>query len=72
MHLKHCVLKENLFLLVLICLIRQKDLCDRIVVLKKGTLIMEGTIEDLRHKVNAGEDTSLEDLFLEVTEDEKE
>lgn len=49
-----------------------EGLCDRIVVLKKGTLIMEGTIEDLRHKVNAGEDTSLEDLFLEVTEDEKE
>lgn len=49
-----------------------EGLCDRIVVLKKGTLIMEGTIEDLRHKVNAGEDASLEDLFLEVTEDEKE
>lgn len=48
-----------------------EGLCDRIVVLKKGKLIAEGTIEDLRHKVNAGENTSLEDLFLEVTADEK-
>ncbi|MCD2346351.1 ABC transporter ATP-binding protein [Clostridium guangxiense] len=48
-----------------------EGLCDRIVVLKKGTLILEGTIEDLRLKVNAGEDSSLEDLFLEVTEDEE-
>lgn len=48
-----------------------EGLCDRIVVLKKGMLIAEGTIEDLRHKVNASENTSLEDLFLEVTEDEE-
>lgn len=40
--------------------------------MKKGRLIAEGTIEELRHMMNASESTSLEDLFLEVTKDEKE
>lgn len=49
-----------------------EGLCDRILVMKKGRLIAEGTIEELRHMMNASESTSLEDLFLEVTKDEKE
>lgn len=48
-----------------------EGLCDRILVLKKGNLIAEGTVEELRHSVNAEEGASLEDLFLEVTQDEE-
>jgi ABC-type multidrug transport system ATPase subunit len=48
-----------------------EGLCDRVIVLKKGKLIAEGTIEELRAKVHGSENSSLEDLFLEVTQDEE-
>ncbi|GKX65251.1 ABC transporter ATP-binding protein [Inconstantimicrobium mannanitabidum] len=48
-----------------------ENLCDRIIVVKKGRVLAEGSIEDLRHKIKVSQETSLEDIFLEVTEDEK-
>lgn len=46
-----------------------ENLCDGVVVVKKGKVVAEGSIEDLKRRLNASEDTSLEDLFLEVTQD---
>lgn len=46
-----------------------EGLCDRVLVMKKGELIAEGTLDELREKMHAAKDSSLEDLFLEVTED---
>ncbi|MFL0249024.1 ABC transporter ATP-binding protein [Clostridium neuense] len=48
-----------------------ENLCDRIIVMKKGKVLEEGSIEELRHKIKASQGTSLEDIFLEVTEDER-
>lgn len=48
-----------------------QNLCDRIIVMKKGKVLAEGTIEELRHKMKVSQGTSLEDIFLEVTEDER-
>jgi ABC-type multidrug transport system ATPase subunit len=46
-----------------------QNLCDGVIVMKKGTVIARGSIADLRKTVNAGEEASLEELFLEVTGD---
>jgi ABC-type multidrug transport system ATPase subunit len=48
-----------------------ENICDRIIVMKKGKVLAEGSIEELRHKMKVSKDTSLEDIFLEVTEDER-
>nr|WP_238475790.1 ABC transporter ATP-binding protein [Clostridium manihotivorum] len=48
-----------------------ENLCDRIIVMKKGKVLAEGTIEELRNKMKVSKDTSLEDIFLGVTEDER-
>lgn len=48
-----------------------ENLCDRIIVMKKGKVLAEGSIEELRHKMKASQGTSLEDIFLEVIEDER-
>lgn len=48
-----------------------ENLCDRIIVMKKGKVLAEGSIEELRHKIKASQGASLEDIFLEVTEDER-
>jgi ABC-type multidrug transport system ATPase subunit len=48
-----------------------QNLCDGVIVMKKGSIVVKGSIEELRKKTNAGEDASLEDLFLEVTGDGK-
>jgi len=45
--------------------------CDRVIIMKKGKIITEGTIEELRERTHSDENSSLEDLFLEVTQDEK-
>lgn len=47
-----------------------QSLCDRVLVMKSGKLIAEGTIDDLRKRVQAAQDSTLEELFLEITSDE--
>ena len=45
-------------------------MCDRVGIIQRGRLIAEGTVEELRAKAvpgKAGEDASLEDLFLKLT-----
>jgi ABC-2 type transport system ATP-binding protein len=44
-------------------------LCDRVIILKKGRLIVEGTVAELKQKMQTGADMSLEDMFLELTEE---
>lgn len=48
-----------------------EDLCDGVIVMKKGEIIFSGTQEELKKSMSAGEGSSLEELFLEVTEDDK-
>jgi len=47
-----------------------QNLCDRVLVMKSGKLIAEGTIDDLRKRVQAAQESTLEELFLEITSDE--
>lgn len=49
-----------------------QSLCDRVLVMKNGRLIAEGTVEELREQMKASADSTLEDLFLEVTADEQQ
>lgn len=44
-----------------------ENLCDEVIVMKKGSLILQGTLEELKNRLHARADTTLEDLFLEVT-----
>jgi ABC-2 type transport system ATP-binding protein len=44
-------------------------LCDRVVILNKGRLVAEGTVEELHARLQAGQDASLEDMFLELTQE---
>jgi ABC-2 type transport system ATP-binding protein len=44
-------------------------LCDRVVILKRGQLIIEGTVAELKEKLQSSIDVSLEDMFLELTEE---
>jgi ABC-2 type transport system ATP-binding protein len=46
--------------------------CDRVGILDQGQLIAVGTMEDLRAQARSNGDTTLEDLFLELTGGEKE
>lgn len=46
-----------------------EKLCDRIGIINKGKLIFVGTYEEMKEKFK--ENASLEELFLELTEDEK-
>jgi len=44
-------------------------LCDRVIILKRGQLIAEGTVAELKVKLQSSNDVSLEDMFLELTEE---
>jgi len=44
-------------------------LCDRVIILKRGKLIAEGTVAELKEKLQSSADVSLEDMFLELTEE---
>jgi len=44
-------------------------LCDRVVILKRGQLVIEGTVAELKEKLQSTTDVSLEDMFLELTEE---
>ncbi len=43
--------------------------CDTIGILHKGSLITEGTLQDLRDGIDADEDDSIEEIFVEYTDD---
>jgi ABC-2 type transport system ATP-binding protein len=45
-----------------------QNLCDRILILRQGVKVAEGTVSDLRARAEAGEAASLEDVFLQLTE----
>ncbi|HOO33777.1 MAG TPA: ABC transporter ATP-binding protein [Thermotogota bacterium] len=45
-----------------------EKMCDRIGILHNGVLLTEGTMEELREKRNMDDSTSLEDLFLALTD----
>ncbi|EGW39102.1 ABC transporter ATP-binding protein [Desulfosporosinus sp. OT] len=45
-----------------------ETVCNRVIVLKKGRIIAEGSLEDLRHQLGE-ERASLEEVFLGVTAD---
>ena len=45
-----------------------EKLCDRIGIIHKGNLIFVGTYEELKSEVKEG--SSLEEMFLELTENE--
>lgn len=45
--------------------------CDRILIIDRGRKVAEGTLDELQSRAHVGEDTSLEDLFLKLTEDGK-
>jgi ABC-2 type transport system ATP-binding protein len=41
-----------------------EKLCDRVIIIKKGHLLYDGTLEELENKNKSG---SLEEIFLELT-----
>lgn len=41
-------------------------LCTRVAVIDRGRLVAEGTMDELRQRATAGEDATLEDLFLQA------
>ena len=43
-----------------------EKLCDRVGIINKGKLVFVGTFEEMKEKFK--EQTSLEELFLEITE----
>lgn len=45
-----------------------QNLCDRILILRQGVKVAEGTMEALRTRAAIGGDASLEDVFLSLTE----
>ena len=46
-----------------------EKLCDRVGIINKGKLVFVGTHEEMKNKFK--ENKSLEDLFLEITENEE-
>ena len=46
-----------------------EKLCDRVGIINKGRLVFVGTFEEMQNKFK--ENKSLEDLFLEITENEE-
>ena len=44
-------------------------LCDRIIILQEGRIIAEGSLAELHDRAKMGENASLEDVFLNLTEE---
>ena len=44
-------------------------LCDRIIILRKGSIVAEGNLLELHNSARMGIDASLEDVFLTLTEE---
>ena len=49
-----------------------EKLCDRIIILRRGTIIAEGSLAELHERAKMGEDASLEDLFLNLTQEDEQ
>jgi len=47
-------------------------ICDRVAILDHGRIIVQGSLDELRHAVAGGLDESLEDIFLRLTGGEEE
>lgn len=45
-----------------------EELCDRIIILNKGEHLASGTLAELHERAVAGDDESLEDIFLRLTD----
>ncbi len=48
-----------------------EEWCHRVLILNKGQLVAEGGLDDLKARVSAGQDASLEEVFLALTEDQQ-
>jgi len=48
-----------------------EHLCDRILILQKGVKLAEGRLDELHLRARMGEDATLEDVFLTLTEEGK-
>lgn len=46
-----------------------EHLCDRIIILRHGLVVAEGTLAELHERARIGNDASLEDVFLTLTEE---
>jgi len=46
-----------------------EHLCDRIIILQHGHIVAEGSLAELHERAKIGEDASLEDVFLTLTEE---
>lgn len=44
-----------------------EHLCDRIIILSRGVVVAEGTLDELHQRAKMGTDASLEDVFLTLT-----
>jgi len=44
-------------------------LCDRVIILNKGRLVEEGTVSELHDRLKSSTDSTLEDMFLQLTEE---
>lgn len=62
---KRCESGKSVFLSTHVMEVAEK-ICDRIAIIKKGDIIANGSLDELRGE--AGKDESLEELFLELTE----
>ena len=44
-------------------------LCDRVIIMNRGTVVEQGTMDELHSRVKMGENATLEDMFLRLTEE---
>lgn len=45
-----------------------EKIVDRIIIMKKGKILVQGTKKDLLNKISCSEDLSLEEIFLKITD----
>jgi len=43
-------------------------LCDRVIIMNRGQVVAEGTMDELHGRIGLGADATLEDMFLRLTE----
>lgn len=46
-----------------------EQMCDRVSIMNHGRLLSVGSVAELRQQLRVGQDSTLEDLFLQLTED---